>query len=60
MLLNTFKQGADNWGYLLANNKGEAIAVDPLEESHYLKILAEKNLRLVEFVASFPSGFGQK
>lgn len=47
MFTQIFQQGTDNWGYVLHNKKGEAIAVDPLDESLYLKNLADKNLNLI-------------
>lgn len=44
MYTQTFKQGTDNWAYILHNKKGEAIAVDPLDETIYLDFFKQKNL----------------
>ena len=46
MKVDIFPQGRDNWGYLVSNKRGEALAVDPLESSKYLDLLAKKNLSL--------------
>lgn len=52
MKIEIFKQGADNWGYVLSNNRGEAIAVDPLDDDIYTNLLHEKKLNLVGILAT--------
>jgi hydroxyacylglutathione hydrolase len=47
-----FKQGSDNWGYIISNEKKEALAVDPLDATLYLKILETKKLNLVGILAT--------
>lgn len=46
MFIETLKQGSDNWAYILYNKKGDALAVDPLDEKVYLDFLKSKQLRL--------------
>lgn len=41
-----FQQGSDNWGYILYNKKGGALAIDPLESNLYLQYLETKKLTL--------------
>ncbi len=52
MFIDVFKQGTDNFGYLLSNKKGEAVAIDPLDAAPYLNLLEEKKLRLVSILAT--------
>lgn len=37
MKVEIFKQGIDNWGYILLNKKNECLLVDPLDSKIYLK-----------------------
>ncbi|MEZ4813651.1 MAG: MBL fold metallo-hydrolase [Bdellovibrionota bacterium] len=46
MPVEILKQGTDNWAHILYKKNGAALAIDPLDESVYLKFLEEKNLRL--------------
>ena len=43
MKVEIFKQGTDNWGYIIRNNQNECLLVDPLDSKTYLeKILSLK------------------
>ena len=52
MFVDVFKQGSDNFGYLLSNKKGEVLAIDPFDANLYLKKIEDKKLNLVGILAT--------
>ncbi len=44
MKVEIFKQGTDNWGYILFNKNKECVLVDPLDSKLYLKKINSLNL----------------
>ncbi len=45
MKVEVFKQGSDNWGYIIRNKQNECLLIDPLDPKIYLEKIAALQLR---------------